>query len=121
MTVATKEKVKCPNCGKEGIKNLKMHEKYCIALHPELAPPAPEPELPVVVGEPEISPEQENIPIKLEIESVDNKEVRIGKILYSDIVKPLCEEHGIELRAWEEIDQSDFFKIAGKILSVAKD
>ena len=98
--VATK--VKCPNCGKEGIKSLKMHEKYCIALHPELAPPPPEP-----------IPEPQDI-------VADNKEVRIGKILYGDIVKPLCDEHGIELRAWEEIDQTDYFKIAGKILSVVR-
>jgi len=132
MTVATKEKVKCPNCGKEGIKSLKQHERYCIALHPELAPSPPENEgidlekqedvdkLTAIMKE---QPEPQDIPEPTETPQdvvADNNEVRIGKILYSDIVKPLCEEHGIELRAWEEIDQSDYFKIAGRILSAIK-
>jgi len=145
MTAATK--VKCPNCGKEGIKSLSMHEKHCIALHPELAEPPPEnevfeAEVTTITGEmatvkafPTESKgfdleKQEDLDklvamtkeqSKTQDIVVDTKEVRIGKILYSDIVKPLCEEYGIELREWEEIDQSDYFKIAGRILSAIKE
>ena len=105
--VATK--VKCPNCGK-AVKSVKMHEKYCIALHPELAPPPPE-DIPQDAAEPVRDPQDV---------VADNKEARIAKILYNDIVKPLCEEHVIEMGAWEEIDQSDYFKIASRILSAVK-
>ena len=71
MTVATK--VKCPNCGKE-VKSVKMHERYCIALHPELAEPPPESE--VVIPEPEPVEKPPDI-------GIENKEVRIfGRPLF---------------------------------------
>jgi len=39
----------------------------------------------------------------------------IAKILYEDIVKPLCQERGISIGEWEGIDQSDYLAVAGKI------
>lgn len=89
------KRIECPHgCGKK-VKNLKMHEQYCSALHPERA----EPETPSVV---ESNP--------------DNREMKVAKMLYNEIVRPICDEHAIALSPWEEIDQSDYFKIAGKII-----
>jgi len=39
----------------------------------------------------------------------------IARILYEDIVKPLCQERGISIGEWEGIDQSDYLTVARKI------
>jgi len=39
----------------------------------------------------------------------------IARILYEDVVKPLCSERGIPVGEWEEIDQSDYLTVARKI------
>ena len=52
-------------------------------------------------------------------ECLDNapsmEEMDIAKILYTDIVKPLCEEYGISIDQWENIDQNDYLRVARKI------
>jgi len=39
----------------------------------------------------------------------------IARILYEDVVKPLCSERGISVGEWEGIDHNDYLTVARKI------
>lgn len=39
----------------------------------------------------------------------------IARILYEDIVKPLCVEKGISVGEWDNIDRNDYLAVARKI------
>lgn len=47
---------------------------------------------------------------------VQKSEEEIAKILYNDVVKVICDEYGIKVEAWEEIDKEPYLAIAKKIL-----
>ena len=47
--------------------------------------------------------------------SARKSEEEIAELLYTDIVKPLCEEKGIKIGEWGTIDQSDYLAVARKI------
>jgi len=89
--------MRCPACGKTGIKNLKLHQKYCSGKPKE------------VLMETIAAAQPEN-------QGNGNREMKIARILYEEIVRPVCNEHAIKLGEWAEIDQSDYFKIAGRIM-----
>ena len=119
MTTATKEK--CDICGKE----CKSVERHKAAMHQE----PPDEEIKVAQENLEDVPEhpsiQEIVDLKakitdLEAQLADKKVVGksvedIAKILYEDIVKPLGEAKGFDVKKWGEFDPADYLKVARKI------
>ena len=118
----------CPICGKR-IKRLTSHMQYS---HPEPDQVAsildPETDLPST----ELLDQDEDISEKARIWAEEqlaeplpqaeppvdgNKEAIVAKMLYDKVVSPLCESSGIKLGEWADIDQQDYFLVAGGIIA----
>ena len=90
--------MKCDICGKEK-KNIKLHKKLA---HSE----------PVQETQQLIQPTEKPLAYPPKpAKSVED----IARILYDDIVKPLCEERNIGVGEWDNIDHNDYLKVAKKI------
>ena len=93
----------CPTCHKK-FKNLTLHKKWAHLPKGDVAPIESVKEGVAVEG------------IQPDIVDPNNLEMVISKMLYEDVVVQVCAGNGIKLDEWESIDQSDYFKVAGKIL-----
>jgi len=85
-------KVECKICGKR-VSRMKVHKKWS---HPDGVE----------------TREEETLDDGTGLEGT------LAKLLYSEVVKPLCEGNGIKLKDWEDsqLDKQDYFTVAGKIL-----
>lgn len=44
--------------------------------------------------------------------------IKIALVIYTDVVKPICEYQGIELIHWDEVDKNEFYTVAKKIITL---
>ena len=99
--------MRCEICSKE-VKNIKAHERMA---HPELALNISE--LPLVK---ELQQQVDTLQEQLaNIKQVGKSVEQIARILYDEIVKPLCKEKGMSIDGWENIDRNDYLRIARNI------
>ena len=90
--------MKCDICGKDK-KNIKLHKKLA---HSE----------PVQETQQLIQPTEKPLAYPPKpAKSVED----IARILYDDIVKPLCEERNMGVAEWGSFDPVDYLKVAKKI------
>ncbi len=136
MVSEVKDKVECDICGKK-YTNLKQHINMAHPESPEETSP-PEQEPPMVALSDEYIIEAAKLldmsehPLVIELrEKVSTMEKiieltgntkpvgktveEIAKILYLDVARVICDESDIPLKAWENVDQNGYLKVAGKI------